>query len=89
SGKRDQIILATKATGPSRMAHNPQYIRNGQNHFDRKSLTEALDLSLARLKTDYIDLYQLHWPDRSVNIFGKLNYAHVNDEATVPILETL
>lgn len=89
SGKRDQILLATKATGPSRMAHNPKHIRRGENNFDRKSLTEALNLSLTRLKTDYIDLYQLHWPDRTVNIFGKLNYVHADDEATVPILETL
>ena len=89
SGKRDPVLLATKATGPARKPHNPRHIRGGINHFDRKGLTEALNGSLARLQTDYVDLYQLHWPDRSVNSFGELNYTHYPDEDTIAIEETL
>ena len=69
--KREKVILATKVGGPSR-----KYMRGGENSFFGKNLAEALDGSLKRLKTDYIDLYQLHWPERNVNNFGKLGYEH-------------
>ena len=71
SKKRDKIILASKIAGPSR-----KYLRNGENSFVGPNLEEALNNSLKRLKTDYIDLYQLHWPERNVNNFGKLGYVH-------------
>jgi len=69
--KREKVILATKVAGPAR-----DYLRNGENSFVGKNLDNALNDSLKRLKTDYIDLYQLHWPERNVNIFGKLSYVH-------------
>ena len=73
--KRDKIILATKVSGPGR-----NYTRNGENSFVGRNLAEALEQSLKRLKTDYIDLYQLHWPERSVNNFGNLGYKHKENE---------
>ena len=69
--KRDQVILASKVAGPAR-----NYLRNGENSFTGPNLESALEESLKRLKTDYIDLYQLHWPERNVNNFGKLSYTH-------------
>ncbi|HEX7931488.1 MAG TPA: NADP(H)-dependent aldo-keto reductase [Paraburkholderia sp.] len=86
---REKIVLATKIAGPARQPHNPRHIRGETNQFDRKNLTEALNDSLKRLQTDYVDLYQLHWPDRSTMTFGRTSYPWVDDEYTVPIEETL
>ncbi|MBW0447335.1 NADP(H)-dependent aldo-keto reductase [bacterium M00.F.Ca.ET.228.01.1.1] len=86
---REKIVLATKIAGPARQPHNPRHIRGETNQFDRKNLTEALDGSLKRLQTDYVDLYQLHWPDRNTMTFGRPAYPWVDDEYTVPIEETL
>ncbi|EKN3362424.1 NADP(H)-dependent aldo-keto reductase [Yersinia ruckeri] len=85
-GCREKIILASKVSGPSR--GNDQPIRPGMA-LDRKNIRAALDASLKRLNTDYLDLYQLHWPQRETNCFGKLNYRYSNDTATVTLLETL
>ena len=73
--EREKVILATKVAGPAR-----DYLRKGENSFVGKNLDDALNNSLKRLKTDYIDLYQLHWPERNVNIFGKLGYVHKENE---------
>jgi aryl-alcohol dehydrogenase-like predicted oxidoreductase len=88
-GARDKIVLATKAAGPSRTAQRPAHVRGGATSFTRRNLEHAVHDSLARLQTDHIDLYQLHWPDRSTNTFGQRGYSHVKDEDTVPIEETL
>jgi len=71
SKKREKVILATKVSGPGL-----SWIRGGGNQFDDKNLNQAVNESLKRLKTDYIDLYQLHWPERKSNFFGKLGYEH-------------
>lgn len=83
--QRDKIILATKVVGKAEWA---TYIRNGQACLNRENIRAALEASLKRLGTDYVDLYQLHWPDRSTNFFGQLGYNHV-DEKFTPIEETL
>ena len=72
SGKRDDIILASKIAGPSR---GFKYMREKLD-FSAASLDEALHDSLKRLQTDYLDLYQLHWPERAVNVFGVRDYNH-------------
>ena len=74
-GKRDDLIIASKIAGPGDYT---KHIRTGG--FVKHELTDAIDKSLKRMRTDYIDLYQLHWPERSTNFFGKLDYAHDSDE---------
>ena len=69
--KRKEVILATKVAGPSR-----EYLRDGGYNYGIEKMTEAINDSLKRLQTDYIDLYQLHWPERNTNMFGKLGYEH-------------
>ena len=69
--KRDKIILATKMVGPG-----PSWIRGGGGNFTEKNMALAIEGSLKRLQTDYIDLYQLHWPERNTNMFGRLGYEH-------------
>tara|TARA_R110002072_G_scaffold174802_11_gene330463 strand:- start:8158 stop:9192 length:1035 start_codon:yes stop_codon:yes gene_type:complete len=69
---RDKVILASKIAGPSRTF---EHIREPLD-FSRTSLNDAINKSLKRLQTDYIDLYQLHWPERNTNYFGQRNYNH-------------
>lgn len=92
SGKRDQVIIATKVAGPSR---GMPWIRNGDNDLDEKNIRLAVEGSLRRLQTDYIDLYQLHWPSRNAPIFGQkefnpeLERESVAIEATLDVLDAL
>lgn len=77
TGRRDQIILATKIAGPRDFT---QHIRKDPS-FSKAHIDEAVDKSLKRMQTDYIDLYQLHWPERNTNFFSVRGYVHDPDEA--------
>lgn len=88
-GNRDQLFIASKIAGPSQ---GGSHIRDGQTRFTAAEISSAIDGSLKRLQSDYIDLYQLHWPQRPTNFFGKLGYsnteAHQDTEITA-LEETL
>jgi aryl-alcohol dehydrogenase-like predicted oxidoreductase len=84
---RDRVVLASKVGGPAGdwMPH----LRGGDSRYDRTNIEAALNGSLERLQTDYLDLYQLHWPERKTNFFGQLGYEHQVDEDFTPFAETL
>lgn len=88
TGNRDKVVLASKIAGPN---PNFTYMRE-KNDFSPASIQYALDKSLERLQTDYIDLYQLHWPERKTNFFGQRGFK-VQDDAWEDnihaVLETL
>ena len=83
--RRDDVILATKVAGPGDWV---SHIRGGPR-LDRAGVRSALEGSLRRLGTDYVDLYQVHWPARQTNFFGRLGYEHRAGADGVPIEETL
>ena len=86
---RDKFILATKVTGPS--ANMEKYMR--PLNFKPESVRTALEGSFRRLQTDYVDLYQLHWPERTANFFGKRGYKHSSSDSWqdnfLSIIETM
>ena len=84
-GQRHDLVIATKACGPGEWVN---YFRGGPR-YNKHHLIEATDASLERLQTEYIDLYQLHWPDRQTNFFGRLGYRHVDNTDETPIDEIL
>lgn len=71
---RNQVVLASKISGPG-----IPWVRNGGQQYSEKIIEEALEESLKRLQTDYIDLYQLHWPERKTHFFSRLNFNHKED----------
>ena len=77
---RDKVFLASKIAGPGEGWID--HIRAGKTKFNQQNITQAVDASLKRLQTDHIDLYQLHWPERETNYFGKLNYTVTEDSFT-------
>ncbi len=83
--RRDKFILATKIAGPAR---GFSWIR-GTPRINREHITAAIDGSLRRLRTDYVDLYQIHWPDRYVPMFGSTSYDVAQERETTPIAEQL
>jgi aryl-alcohol dehydrogenase-like predicted oxidoreductase len=85
-GKRNDIVLATKVAGPSR---GLEWIRKGENDLDAANIRAAVETSLKRLQTDYIDLYQLHWPSRNAPIFGQKNFDPALERPATAIAETL
>lgn len=83
--KRDKVVLATKIAGPNR---GMEYIRQPLD-FSKKSIHEAVELSLKNLQTDYIDLYQMHWPERVMNMFGKRGITQIDENWQENIFEVL
>ncbi|HET8881903.1 MAG TPA: NADP(H)-dependent aldo-keto reductase [Solimonas sp.] len=84
TGRRHEIVLASKVIGPGAFP----YVRGGPK-LDRASVIAACEASLRRLQTDYLDLYQVHWPQRPTNFFGKLGFDASGGDGGVPIAETL
>ena len=87
-GKRDDVIIATKVAGRGER-NGITWLRELPIRLDRRNITAAIEASLKRLRTDYVDLYQLHWPDRQTPLFGGAEYVHAPHPQDVPIEETL
>ena len=85
SSERDKLVVATKIAGPNR---GLDYIRQPLD-FSKKSIHEAVDLSLKNLQTDYIDLYQMHWPERVMNMFGKRGVTEIDTKWQDNIFDVL
>lgn len=83
---RDKLIIASKVCATADWI---PYLRNGNVRLDKQNIEAALNASLKRLQTDYLDLYQPHWPERDTNYFGKLGYYHAPEKNGVPVEETL
>ncbi len=84
---RDRVVLATKVIGKA--DDFMPYVRGGMTRLNKHNIELALNDSLMRLNTDVIDLYQIHWPDRNTNFFGRLGYQHQPDDSAASIEETL
>jgi aryl-alcohol dehydrogenase-like predicted oxidoreductase len=85
-GVRGKVVLASKVAGPAR---GLDWVRGGSNDLTPADIVKACDDSLRRLRTEVIDLYQIHWPVRNVPMFGGLYLDPANDRVCTPILEQL
>lgn len=89
-GIRARVIVATKVAGPGNAAGDMTHIRGANRRLDKANICAAVDGSLRRLRTDYIDLYQVHWPERPITTLGRSRFSHIPDAPTfVSIEETL
>src|SRR5262249_59802346 len=79
---RDGLVIASKVAGPGRR----DWIRGGRTDLTREVIAEAVDTSLARLKIDYIDLYQIHWPQRNVPMFGSTQVDPAKEKGNGPTI---
>jgi len=83
--RRGSLVVASKIAGPGRR----DWIRNGETHVSRKTIPWAIDDGLRRLQTEWIDLYQIHWPERYVPSFGNWQYDPSQEREETPILEQI
>jgi aryl-alcohol dehydrogenase-like predicted oxidoreductase len=89
-GVRDRVVVATKVAGPGNAAGDMKHIREPGRRLDRRNLQAAVETSLRRLGVDYIDLYQVHWPERPITTQGRVRFSHLPDAPDlVPVEETL
>jgi len=90
-GNRDKVILASKIACKNAAGQNPpvDYMRDGAMKLDKANIEAAVDASLRRLQTDYLDLYQIHWPERPSNFFGRLGFDAAHQDTSTPLEETL
>jgi aryl-alcohol dehydrogenase-like predicted oxidoreductase len=86
TGRRNEVILATKIAGPNKMM---PWVRGANHNLDAANIRKAVEDSLRRLHTDYIDLYQIHWPSRNLPIFGANSFNPQAERPAVPIEDTL
>jgi aryl-alcohol dehydrogenase-like predicted oxidoreductase len=89
-GLRSRVMIATKVAGPGNAAGDMAHIRGADRRLDRANIFAAVDGSLRRMRTDYIDLYQIHWPERPITTLGRSRFSYIPDApALVPIEDTL
>jgi aryl-alcohol dehydrogenase-like predicted oxidoreductase len=87
-GKRDDLVIASKISASNAIRSRP-HPEHGRTKYDRSNVLAAIDGTLSRLQTDYVDIYQVHWPERATNFFGVRGFERIVDEQPTPIEETL